>query len=76
MLAYLLKRWEWIYAARDMKASAPEVEFPAHLWGTGAEERMVGVLVGHRMKRRGMGWTKRGAANIMRVRLRALGLQE
>ena len=86
MRDYLLKRWEWIYAARDMKASAPEVEFPTHLRGTGAEERMVGVLVparrslgaggGHRMKRRGMGWTKKGAANIMRLRLRALGLQD
>jgi len=44
MLDYLLKRREWIYAARDMKASAPDVEFPTHLRGTGAEERMAGVL--------------------------------
>jgi hypothetical protein len=37
--------------------------------GAGAMERNIGAVVGHRMKHRGMGWTRKGAANIMRVRL-------
>jgi hypothetical protein len=37
--------------------------------GTGAMERNIGTVAGHRMKHRGMGWTRKGAANIMRVRL-------
>jgi hypothetical protein len=37
--------------------------------GTGAMERNIGAVVGHRMKHRGMGWTRKGAANTMRVRL-------
>jgi len=72
---YILQRWSWIFVVRRLRKSNPHLEIPAHISGTGADERMVGALVGHRMKDRGMGWTKDGAANIMRVRLRTLGLQ-
>ena len=50
-------------------------DVPEHLNGTGGIERNVGTVVGHRMKWRGMGWTKTGAANILRLRLKTLGLQ-
>jgi len=73
---YLLPRWDWIFATRRLRKEHPEVAVPPHINGTGAEERAVDTLVGHRMKHRGMGWTASGAANLMRVRLRALGLQE
>ena len=72
---YVLARWDWIFTVRRMKAKFAGLAIPSHISGTGAEERMVAVLVGHRMKRRGMGWTRSGGANIIRVRLRALGLQ-
>jgi hypothetical protein len=74
--SYILDRWDWIFAARRMKRNNPHIDIPKHISGTGGDERMVGVLVGHRMKHRGMGWTKDGAANIMHVRMRALGLQD
>jgi hypothetical protein len=74
--SYVLDRWDWIFAARRLKKNNPHIDIPKHISGTGGDERMVGVLVGHRMKHRGMGWTQDGAANIMHVRLRALGLQD
>jgi len=74
-LDYILQRWDWIFAARRLRRSRPEGSVPEHISGTGAEERMVDVLVNHRMKHRGMGWTDDGAANMMHVRLRILGLQ-
>lgn len=72
---YIRDRWDWIFAARRLRRNNPGVSIPNHISGTGAEERMVAVLAGHRMKNRGMGWTKDGAANIMHVRLLALGFQ-
>jgi hypothetical protein len=72
---YILPRWSWIFATRRLAKAHPEVRLPPHIAGSGADERMVGELVGRRMKHRGMGWTTSGAANIMRVRGRQLGLQ-
>ena len=43
-------------------------ELPEHLEGSGGVEREEGVLVGQRMKRRGMSWTGRGAENLLAVR--------
>ena len=68
---------------------ARQEEVPEHLNGTGGIERSVGTVVGHRpqaraaggadptgMKWRGMGWTKTRAANMLRLRLKTLGLQD
>ena len=74
-LGYILPRWNWIFAAQRLQRAHPEGGVPGHISGTGGEERLVDLLVGHRMKHRGMGWTDDGAANMMRVRLRILGLQ-
>ena len=71
---YVLPRWDWLFADRKLRRAGRRL--PPHVSGTGAVERTVGVVVGQRMKNRGMGWTKRGAGNILRVRLRALHLQE
>ena len=70
---YVLPRWDWLFSYREMKRRHEEM--PEHLNGTGGIERNVGTVVGHRMKWRGMGWTKRGGANILRIRLKTLGLQ-
>jgi len=70
---YVLPRWDWLFSYRRMKRKHEEM--PEHLNGTGGIERNVGTVVGHRMKWRGMGWTKTGAANILRLRLKTLGLQ-
>ena len=56
-----------LFTYRELKRRNPEL--PPHMNGTGAMERNIGTVVGHRMKHRGMGWTRKGAANIMRVRL-------
>lgn len=64
---YVCGRWEWNFAARRLRRAHPEVELPDHLEGTGACERTVGTVVGHRMKGRGMGWTPRGAAHMLRL---------
>lgn len=71
---YLLPRWDWLFSDRKLRRAGRRL--PPHVSGTGAVERTVGVVVGQRMKNRGMGWTKRGAGNILRVRLRALHLQD
>ncbi|MGD8241083.1 MAG: UPF0236 family protein [Armatimonadota bacterium] len=64
---YVEKHWEELFTYRELKRRHPEL--PPHMNGTGAMERNIGTVVGHRMKHRGMGWTRKGAANIMRVRL-------
>ena len=65
--AYVENHWDELFTYRELKREAPDL--PPHLNGTGAMERNIRTVVGHRMKHRGMGWTRKGAANIMRVRL-------
>ncbi|MHC4505851.1 MAG: UPF0236 family transposase-like protein [Planctomycetota bacterium] len=65
--AYVANHWDELFTYRELKRTNPEL--PPHMNGTGAMERNIGTVVGHRMKHRGMGWTRKGAANIMRVRL-------
>ena len=72
---YVIPRWDMLFASQALAKLNPHVELPPRLRGSGAQERNIGTVVGHRMKWRGMGWTRQGAANIMRVRLRTLGLQ-
>ncbi|MHC4250006.1 MAG: UPF0236 family transposase-like protein [Planctomycetota bacterium] len=65
--AYVENHWDELFTYRELKRTTPDL--PPHMNGTGAMERNIGTVVGHRMKHRGMGWTRKGAANIMRVRL-------
>jgi hypothetical protein len=51
-------------------------ELPEHLEGSGGVEREGGVLVGQRMKRRGMSWTRRGAENLLAVRQNLLNRRD
>jgi len=67
---YIEAHWGELFTYRRLKRREPEL--PPHMNGTGAMERNIGTVVGHRMKHRGMGWTRKGAANIMRVRLEML----
>jgi len=41
----------------------------AALWGSGAVEKQVDVLVARRLKTRGMSWYRRGAAALQRLRV-------
>ena len=41
---------------------------PGTIWGSGVVEKMVDVVVGKRMKRQGMSWSKRGANNLLALR--------
>ena len=81
---YVESHWDEPFTCRELKRRNPGS--PPHMNGTGAMERNTGTVVGHRpqvptfsgadlpgMKRRGMGWTRKGAANIMRVRLDMVG---
>jgi len=43
---------------------------PGAIWGSGVIEKMVDVVVGKRMKRQGMSWSKRGANNLLALRCR------
>lgn len=40
------------------------------IWGSGVIEKMVDVVVGKRMKRQGMSWSKPGANNLLALRSR------
>jgi hypothetical protein len=73
---YVLPRWEMLFASRHLTKRWPELILPKGLKGSGAQERNIATVVGHRMKWRGMGWSKQGAANIMRVRLDVLIFQD
>lgn len=41
---------------------------PGAIWGSGVIEKMVDVIVGKRMKRQGMSWSKPGANNLLALR--------
>jgi len=70
LLTYLNGPGKDLYGARKLKNK--DVKLPEHMNGSGAIERNVGTLVVHRMKRKGMGWTRRGAANLLAVRTKFL----
>src|SRR5579862_82772 len=64
---YILPHWEKLFVARRLRREG--VHLPPHVEGSGVIERNVDVYIGQRMKHRGMGWTKTGADNILRIRL-------
>jgi len=66
LAGYLEGPGQDLYGSRRLRKSG--VELPPHLNGSGGIERNIAVLVGQRMKRRGMSWTRRGAANLLAVR--------
>jgi len=55
-----------LYGVRRMRSKS--IDLPERLDGSGGIERQVGVVVGHRMKRQGMSWTRNGADNLLAVR--------
>jgi len=59
-----------LYGTRILRKRG--VKLPPHMNGSGGIERNIGTLVVHRMKRRGMSWTRRGAANLLAVRTNLL----
>jgi hypothetical protein len=65
--SYILPHWEWLFVARRLRRNG--IDLPPHVEGSGVIERNVGVYIGQRMKHRGMGWTRTGADNILRIRL-------
>lgn len=43
---------------------------PQEIWGSGVVEKLVDVVVGKRMKRQGMSWSRSGANNLLALRCR------
>jgi hypothetical protein len=68
LATYLEGPGQDLYGARRLRRRG--VRLPPHMQGSGGIERNIGILIARRMKRRGMGWTKRGASNLLAVRLR------
>jgi hypothetical protein len=66
LAGYLEANGEDLYGVRRMRSKG--VDLPERLDGSGGIERQVGVVVGHRMKRQGMSWTRNGADNLLAVR--------
>jgi hypothetical protein len=66
LAGYLEGPGEDLYGSRRLRKAG--VELPPRLQGSGGIERNVDVLVGQRMKRRGMSWTLQGAENLLAVR--------
>jgi len=74
LAGYLEANGKDLYGVRRMRSQG--IALPERLDGSGGIERQVGVLVGHRMKRQGMGWTRDGAANLLAVRTALLNRLE
>lgn len=68
LLTYIEGPGKDLYGARTLRKRG--VKLPPHMNGSGGIERNIGILVTHRMKRKGMSWTRRGAANLLAVRTR------
>jgi len=68
LISYLEGPGQDLYGARKLVRRGARL--PPHMQGSGGIERNIGILIARRMKRRGMGWTKRGASNLLTVRLR------
>jgi hypothetical protein len=66
LLGYLEGPGQDLYGARTLRRRG--VKLPPHMQGSGGIERNIGILIARRMKRRGMGWTRRGATNLLAVR--------
>jgi len=66
LAGYLEGPGQDLYGSRRLRQLGAEL--PPHLNGSGGIERNIAVLVGQRMKRRGMSWTRRGTANLLAVR--------
>jgi len=70
LLGYVQGPGQDLYGARKLRKRG--LRLPPHMNGSGGIERNIGILVVHRMKRRGMSWTRRGAANLLAVRTNLL----
>ena len=74
LAGYLSANGKDLYGVRKMRSKG--IRLPERLDGSGSIERQVGVLVGHRMKRHGMSWTRKGADNLLAVRTHLLNRLE
>jgi hypothetical protein len=74
LLGYVQGPGQDLYGTRKLRKRG--VKLPPHMNGSGGIERNIGILVVHRMKRRGMGWTRRGAANLLAVRTNLLNRRQ
>jgi len=66
LAGYLEANGKDLYGVRRMRSTG--IDLPERLDGSGGIERQVGVVVGQRMKRQGMSWTRNGADNLLAVR--------
>ncbi len=70
LCTYLGNAGDDLYAIRRLRRAGWNL--PPRLQGSGGIERNEDILVGQRMKRRGMSWTQSGADHLLAVRLQLL----
>jgi hypothetical protein len=61
LISYLLNNRESIYGVKKLP---PDIPAEAIVWGSGPIEKLMGTLIGYRMKRQGKSWSTQGASHM------------
>lgn len=69
LLGYVVRHAEAITAVDRLRPQVSPQARPLLTHGTGAMEKNIETLIGRRFKRWGMRWTRRGAHNLLKLRL-------
>jgi len=69
LLGYVTRHAEAITAVDRLRPQVSPAARPLLTHGTGAMEKNIEILIGRRFKRWGMRWTRRGAHNLLKLRL-------
>jgi hypothetical protein len=69
LLGYVTRHAEAITAVDRLRPRVSPAARPLLTHGTGAMEKNIEILIGRRFKRWGMRWTRRGAHNLLKLRL-------
>jgi hypothetical protein len=69
LLGYVMRHAQAITAVDRLRSQVSPAARPLLTHGTGAMEKNIEILIGRRFKRWGMRWTRRGAHNLLKLRL-------
>lgn len=69
LLGYVTRHAEAITAVNPLRSRVSLAACPLLTHGTGAMEKNIETVIGRRFKRWGMRWTRRGAHNLLVLRL-------
>jgi len=67
-LDYLEENWKWIYGSWSLRGKVKAQE--VLVVGSGAMEKNIELLIGRRFKKRGMSWSRQGADNLLKLRVK------